>query len=128
MDAEAMARDFDAAMLDMRYLIRPNAGPEVLLPVRLRLLGMGPASLEANGGETLASLKLVCGRCKSWRECARDMAREDGLRGLSSYCINAGAIDALGAGRSAAITPESTGSPDVGAAGGRSNHSNRSMA
>jgi hypothetical protein len=94
-DVERMTRDIDAAMADMRLLIRPNAGPDSLMPVRLELLGLDPGYLRATRPETYAALQLTCATCPSWRACARDLAHDNAARGLGSYCLNAARIDAL---------------------------------
>ena len=94
-DAERLTRDIDAAMSDMRFITQPYAGPRILLPNRLRLLGIDPGYLQVADGERLKVLEDACGRCPSWRKCARDMARGDAVTGLNSYCSNAETIDTL---------------------------------
>lgn len=93
--AERLTRDVDAAMADMPLLLRPNAGPESLMPTRLDLLGLDPGYLRAARPDTYEALQLACATCPSWRACARDLARGNATRGLGSYCLNAARIDAL---------------------------------
>ena len=95
LDVEQLTRDVDAAMADMPLLLRPNAGPESLMPTRLDLLGLDPGYLRAARPETYEALQLACATCPSWRACARDLARGNATRGLGSYCLNAARIDAL---------------------------------
>ena len=94
-DAERLTRDIDAAMSDMRFVIRPHAGPNILLPARLDLLGIDPGYLEVADRETFETLGASCDRCPSWRRCARDLASGDAATGLKGYCLNAETIDAL---------------------------------
>lgn len=94
-DAERLTRDIDAAMSDMRFVIRPHAGPNILLPAKLDLLGIDPGYLEVADSEAFKALGAACDRCPNWRRCARDLARGDATTGLKGYCLNAAAIDAL---------------------------------
>jgi hypothetical protein len=95
LDVEQLTRDVDAAMADMPLLIRPNAGPESLMPTRLDLLGLDPGYLRVARPDTYEALQLACVTCPSWRACARDLARGNATRGLGGYCLNAARIDAL---------------------------------
>jgi hypothetical protein len=99
-DVERLTRDIDAAMSDMRLLTRQNAGPDSLMPARLELLGLDPGYVRVADPDTYEALRRTCATCPSWRACARDLAPRNGspgnaTRGLSSYCLNAGRIDAL---------------------------------
>ena len=98
-DVERLTRDIDAAMSDMRFMIQPHAGPNVLLPTRLNLLRIDPGYLEVADIATFKMMDAACERCPSWRKCARDLARGDATAGLKSYCLNAEVIDTLIVGR-----------------------------
>ena len=98
-DIERLTRDIDSAMSDMRFMVRPHAGLNVLLPTRLNLLRIDPGYLEVADSATFKVLGAACERCPSWRKCARDLARGDATTGLKSYCLNAEVIDTLIVGR-----------------------------
>ncbi len=46
-DITALLCDIDASLKDMPLITSPRAGPNVLMPLRLRLLGLDPAYLAA---------------------------------------------------------------------------------
>jgi hypothetical protein len=87
--------DTDFSMLDMRLITAPNAGPTVMLPERLGMLGLDPYYLRTVDPVTYGNLEAVCGQCPKWRQCARDLAQGDATSGLQRYCYNSAAIDDL---------------------------------
>lgn len=99
-DAHQLTCDLDASLGDMGLMTRPNAGPGVLLPERLRRHGVDIARLETGERELLRELLAVCTRCQHWRRCARDIAARDAATGFGAppadgYCVNAGRIARL---------------------------------
>jgi hypothetical protein len=65
------------------------------MPKRLRELGLDPAFFKYARTATYRDMERVCGTCKAWRRCARDLAKGDVQTGMRSYCLNALTIDAL---------------------------------
>ena len=93
-DAAAQLRkDIDVAMSDLELLTRPEAGPDVLLPLRLELLGLDPLFLMTDDTPRIAAMQALCRACTHWRMCARDLNHGDVQTGQSTYCLNAEAID-----------------------------------
>ena len=58
-------------------------------------LGLDPAYLRYARTATYRDMERVCGTCRAWRRCARDLAKGDVQAGMRSYCFNAPTIDAL---------------------------------
>ena len=71
----------------------PGAGE--LMPKRLQELGLDPAYFRYARTAAYRDMERVCGTCKSWRRCARDLAKGDVQAGMQGYCLNAPTIDAL---------------------------------
>ena len=94
-EVNRIRNDLDANICDMSLITRLNAGPSVLLPERLRLLGLDQVYLENAQNAALQNLREVCRACDSWRRCARDLARGDATVGMERYCDNAASLDAL---------------------------------
>jgi hypothetical protein len=94
-DIESMRRDIDVTLVDLALITHPNAGPTVLLPERLSLLGLDPLHLQTADNEVYRALQDACGKCPKWRRCARDLGRGDATTGLQRYCYNSAAIDDL---------------------------------
>ena len=94
-ETERLLRDVGLSMSDMPALTKPHAGPAVLLPQRLDMVGIDIRYLEQADPVTLKDLQRSCLRCASWRNCARDLARGDVQSGLDSYCLNSLLIDRL---------------------------------
>jgi hypothetical protein len=92
---ERLLSDVGLSMSDMSALTKPHAGPTVLLPQRLDLVGIDIRYLEKDDPITLKDLQRSCLRCASWRSCARDLARGEAQSGLDSYCLNATLIDQI---------------------------------
>ena len=65
------------------------------MPKRLKALGLDPAFFKCARTATYRDMERVCGTCKSWRRCARDLAKGDVQAGMQGYCLNAPTIDAL---------------------------------
>ena len=85
--ADRLVDDVDQGLLDMRLITRPDAGPAMLLPERLRLSGRDPVALEHADPALLRLLELRCIVCPHWRRCARDIAH--GVDPPGAYCANA---------------------------------------
>ena len=82
-------------MSGFEMLTKPAAGPGVLLPKRLELLGLDPCYLAGTDLEKYRRMESLCGQCPQWRRCSRALGRGDGQSGLASYCLNGQAIDEL---------------------------------
>src|SRR5262249_33620896 len=54
---------------------RVHHGPSELLPRRLEELGLDGAFLKYARMATYRDMERVCGTCKAWRRCARDLAK-----------------------------------------------------
>jgi hypothetical protein len=72
-----------------------HRGPTGLMPRRLQQLRLDPAYVKAALAATYRDLEKVCGTCKAWRRCARDLEKGDVQAGMDSYCLNAFTIDML---------------------------------
>jgi hypothetical protein len=94
-DIESVRRDIDVTLVDLALITHPNAGPMVLLPERLSLLGLDPLYLQTAEAAAYRELQDACGQCPKWRRCARDLGRGDATTGLQRYCYNSAAIDDL---------------------------------
>jgi hypothetical protein len=94
-DIESVRRDIDVSLIDMALITHPDAGPTVLLPERLSLLGLDPLYLQTAEAAAYRELQDACGQCPKWRRCARDLGRGDAASGLQLYCYNSAAIDDL---------------------------------
>jgi hypothetical protein len=92
---DTVRRDIDVSLVDMALITHPNAGPMVLLPERLSMLGLDPLYLQTAEADVYRELQDACGQCPKWRRCARDLGRGDAATGLQRYCYNSAAIDDL---------------------------------
>jgi uncharacterized protein YjiS (DUF1127 family) len=90
-----LADDVGLSGTDLRRFNCAHEGPTELMPARLRELGIDPAFVKYARTETYRDLERVCVTCKSWRRCARDLAKGDAQTGMDSYCLNAPTIDSL---------------------------------
>jgi hypothetical protein len=90
-----IALDVGLSHTDLRALGCSHPGPSELMPRRLRQLGFDPAYVKIARTATYQDLERVCGACKSWQRCARDLAKRDVRAGMSGYCLNAFTINAL---------------------------------
>jgi hypothetical protein len=72
-----------------------HAGPSELMPKRLQELGLDPAYFRYARTAAYRDMERVCSACKSWRRCARDLAKGEVQAGMRGYCLNAATIDAL---------------------------------
>jgi hypothetical protein len=90
-----IAQDLGLGESDLRSLNRSHPGPSELMPRRLQQLGLDPAFIKYAGTATYRDMERVCGTCKAWRRCARDLDKGDVQAGMRSYCLNAPTIDAL---------------------------------
>jgi hypothetical protein len=79
----------------MGSITKPHAGPEVMLPQRLELLGIDPSYLATETPNAYRELQRTCLLCRSWRQCARDLAAHDTQSGMDHYCLNSAAIDEM---------------------------------
>lgn len=94
-DTERILRDVNLQMSDMPTVLRGAEGRADLLNERLKALRLDPQYLEAAEHALYRDLQRTCLRCKSWRRCARDLARGDAQVGLDGYCANGHAIDQI---------------------------------
>ena len=90
-----IARDLGVGDTDLRSLICGHPGPSELMPQRLEQLGLDLAFVKNARTATYRDMERVCGSCRDWRRCARDLAKGDVQAGMGSYCLNAPTIDAL---------------------------------
>jgi uncharacterized protein YjiS (DUF1127 family) len=90
-----LAEDVGLSGTDLRQFNCTHDGPTEFMPVRLRELGIDPASIKHARTATYRDLERVCATCKSSRRCARDLAGGDVQAGMGSYCLNAPTIDSL---------------------------------
>jgi hypothetical protein len=82
-----------------RILRDVNLNMSDMLPQRLQLVGLDPHYIAATDIATYRDLQRSCMSCRSWRRCARDLARGEAQVGLASYCLNSQLIDGLLVGR-----------------------------
>lgn len=85
--ADTLIDDIDRDLEDMRLITRHDAGPDMLLPERLRLAGRDVALLERQAPELLGRLEANCRACPHWRRCAREIAC--GIDRPGDHCANA---------------------------------------
>ena len=90
-----IAQDVGLSERDLRSLACSHPGPSELMPRRLQELRLDPAFVKYARTATYREMERVCGTCKAWRRCARDLAKGDVQAGMRSYCLNAPTIDAL---------------------------------
>src|SRR5215471_12665290 len=90
-----IGQDLGLSEGDLRFLACGHSGPSELMPKRLQELGLDPAYLRYARTATYRDMERVCGTCRAWRRCARDLAKGDVQAGMRSYCFNAPTIDAL---------------------------------
>ena len=91
-----IAQDVGISERDLRSLNTcSHPGPSELMPKRLQDLGLDPAFVKYAQTATYRDMERVCGTCKSWRRCERDLAKGDIQAGMQTYCLNASTIDAL---------------------------------
>ena len=90
-----IAQDVGLSERDLRSLACSHRGPSELMPKRLQELRLDPAFVKYARTATYRDMERVCGTCKAWRRCARDLAKGDVQAGMRSYCLNAPTIDAL---------------------------------
>jgi hypothetical protein len=90
-----IAQDVGLSDGDLKSLTRSHPGPSELMPKRLQQLGLNPAFVKYAGAATYRDMERVCGTCKAWRRCERDLAKGDVQAGMRTYCLNAPTIDAL---------------------------------
>jgi len=90
-----IAQDIGLSERDLRSLACSHPGPSELMPKRLQELRLDPAFVKYARTATYRDMERVCGTCKAWRRCARDLAKGDVQAGMRSYCLNAPTIDAL---------------------------------
>jgi hypothetical protein len=90
-----IAEDVGLCDGDLKSLTCSHAGPTELMPKRLQALGLDPAYFRYARTAVYRDMERVCGTCKSWRRCARDLAKGDVQPGMQGYCVNAATIDAL---------------------------------
>jgi len=95
-DLHRIAQDVGISERDLRSLTTcSHPGPSELMPKRLQYLGLDPAFVKHALTATYRDMERVCGTCKSWRRCERDLAKGDIQAGMQTYCLNASTIDAL---------------------------------
>jgi hypothetical protein len=94
-ELQRIAQDVGLSGGDLKSLACGHAGPSELMPKRLQALGLDPAFFKYARTATYRDMERVCGTCKSWRRCARDLGKGDVQVGMQSYCLNAVTIDAL---------------------------------
>ena len=90
-----IAQDVGVGDTDLRSLGHSHSGPMELLPRRLEQLGLDPAFLKSTQSAAYRDMERVCGHCRDWRRCTRDLAKGDVQAGMDSYCLNGPTIDAL---------------------------------
>jgi hypothetical protein len=90
-----IAQDVGLGQADLRSLSCSHPGPSELMPQRLQQLGLDPAYVKFARTETYRDLERVCGACKAWRRCERDLAEGDVQAGMGGYCLNAPTMDIL---------------------------------
>ena len=90
-----IARDVGLSDRDLRSLTCSHPGPTELMPNRIQALGLDLAFVKSARTPTYRDMERVCGTCKAWRRCARDLAKGDVQSGMQNYCLNAPTIDTL---------------------------------
>ena len=90
-----IAQDVGLSDGALKSLACSHAGPSELMPKRLQALGLDPTYFRYARTAAYRDMERVCGTCKSWRRCARDLAKGDVQAGMQGYCLNAPTIDAL---------------------------------
>jgi hypothetical protein len=94
-----LGQDVGVGDMDLRSLTCTHPGPSELMPRRLEQLGLDPEFVKHAWTATYRDMERVCGSCKDWRKCARDLAKGDVEAGMGSYCLNTPTIDAMTADR-----------------------------
>jgi len=94
-ELHGIAEDVGLSDGDLKSIACSHAGPTELMPKRLQGLGLDPTYFRYARTAAYRDMERVCGTCKSWRRCARDLAKGDVQAGMQGYCLNAPTIDAL---------------------------------
>jgi hypothetical protein len=94
-DLHRIAEDVGVSEGALKSLACSHPGPIELMPKRLQALGLDPTFFRYARTAAYRDMERVCGTCKSWRRCARDLAKGDVQSGMQGYCLNAPTIDAL---------------------------------
>lgn len=92
---ERLCRDIDASMSDMQLITWPDAGPSILMPRRLKQLGLDAAYIEQSEPATYLRLRATCDVCGNWRRCARNLAQGAATESFARYCPNSSLFDQL---------------------------------
>ena len=90
-----IAQDVGLSDGALKSLACSHAGPSELMPKRLQALGLDPTYFRYARTAAYRDMERVCGTCRAWRRCERDLAKGDVQAGMRSYCLNAPTIDAL---------------------------------
>ena len=90
-----IAQDVGLSDQDLKSFTCSHSGPSELMPKRLKELGLDVAFVRHARTATYRDMERVCGTCRAWRRCERDLAKGDVQAGMRSYCLNAPTIDAL---------------------------------
>jgi len=90
-----IAQDVGLSDGDLRSLSCNHHGPTELMAKRLQELGLDTAYFRYARTAAYRDMERVCGTCKAWRRCARDLAKGEVQAGMRGYCLNAPTIDAL---------------------------------
>jgi len=88
-------RDTEVSMRDMASLTKPNAGPAILMPLRIERAGLDPIVLLVVEPEAYHGMQRTCAACPHWRRCARDLAAGERQTVPDGYCLNAKTIARL---------------------------------
>jgi hypothetical protein len=96
-EVDRMAKDVGVSADELRRLV--NQGPESaeLLLRRMAELDLDRSEVTRQEPETFRELQQVCSRCKSRRQCARDLASHAADPAWKDYCPNAATLEALNA-------------------------------
>jgi hypothetical protein len=70
-----IAQDVGLSERDLISLACNHRGPSELMPKRLQELRLDPAFVKYARTATYRDMERVCGTCKAWRRCARDLRR-----------------------------------------------------
>ena len=90
-----LGQDIDASLSDMALITTPHAGPDLLMPLRLRALGVDPQLVEKSPGSDYSAMQETCRCCSFWRRCAHELGASDTHSSLPIYCANASAMAKL---------------------------------
>lgn len=101
-----IASDIGMSVIELEELASARPGASLLLPRRLRALGLDPLRIARAEPATLRDLERGCSHCLDRAQCRRDLAADPEGSAWQAYCPNAATILALRSGERGGVPPQ----------------------